>query len=144
MVLCTPGANNLNLSSEKKKVHFSALISLIKSKKRLERTSFWGILRDSAVMSSLLLHVMRLGDSNSERRFGAGFKMENKGEIRGQMLSNFLTSSCSATPTRCVGRSKESFDSFHVHVRFEIPRMYARSVAIRAALFDSRPRTREF
>lgn len=75
-------------------------------------------------MSSLLLHVMRLGDSNSERRFGAGFKMENKGEIRGQMLSNFLTSSCSATPTRRVGRSKESFDSFHVHVRSEIPWKY--------------------
>ncbi|KAL0120045.1 hypothetical protein PUN28_008017 [Cardiocondyla obscurior] len=76
-------------------------------------------------MSSLLLHVMRLGDSNSERRFGAGFKMENKGEIRGQMLSNFLTSSCSATPSRRVGsRSKESFDSFHVHIRSEILRKH--------------------
>ena len=103
-----------------------------------------GILRDSTVMSSLLLHVMRLGDSNRERRFGAGFKIENKGEIRGQMLSNFLTSSCSATPTRCVGRSKESFDSFHVHVRSEIPRKIARSVAMRAVLFDNRPKTCEF
>jgi hypothetical protein len=37
------------------------------------------------------------------------------------MLSNFLTSSCSATPTRRVAGSKESFDSFHVRVRSEIP-----------------------
>lgn len=98
------------------------MISLINP--RNIRMRLFGILRDSAVMSSLLLHVMRLGDSNSKRRFGAGFKMENKGEIRGQMLSNFLTSSCSATPTRRVGRSKESFDSFHVRVRSEIPRKH--------------------
>jgi len=38
--------------------------------------------------------------------------------------ADFLTRSCSATPTRRICRSKESFDSFHVHVRSEIPRKH--------------------
>lgn len=70
-------------------------------------------------MSSLLSRDLEI--QIAEGDLVQGSKMENKREIRGQMLSNFLTSSCSATPTRRVAGSKESFDSFHVRVRSEIP-----------------------
>lgn len=92
---------------------------------------------DTGAMSSLLSHVTRFRDSNSARARGS--EMENKGEIRGQMLSNFLERAAvprRANQTRDEG-AKESFDSFHVRVRYP-GKLRVSETSPSAAVEDSR------